>query len=92
MSVQTELNVVGSKETTVHVHAESSTSKSVYSPPLIENTESEALSSADNMVLNELKPLEELGVALPSQCELNVAKKYVTGKRVEHEKDNAARM
>lgn len=51
-----------------------------------------AVSSADNMDLNELKPLEELGIVLPSQCELNVAKKYVTGKRVEHEKNIAARL
>lgn len=51
-----------------------------------------ALSSADSMDLNELKPLEELGIALPSQCELSVAKKYVDVKRVEHEKMNTERL
>lgn len=44
------------------------------------------------MDLAELKPLEELGIVLPSQCELTVAKKYVEGKRVEHEKVNTERL
>lgn len=50
------------------------------------------VSSADNMDLNELKPFEELGIVLPSQSELNVAKKYISRKRFEHEKNNAARL
>lgn len=51
-----------------------------------------ALSSADNFDLQELKVLEELGVKLPSQCELSTAKRYVEGKRREHEKINAERV
>ncbi|KAJ6644666.1 Zinc finger MYM-type protein 1 [Pseudolycoriella hygida] len=51
-----------------------------------------ALSNADSMDISELKPLETVGIELPSQCELNVAKKYVDRKRADHEKSNAARM
>lgn len=51
-----------------------------------------ALSSVDEMDLNELRPLEDLGITLPSQCELNVAKKYVAAKQIDHEKMNAERL
>lgn len=41
------------------------------------------------MNLEELKPLESLGIELPSQSELTVARKLVDTKRAEHEKRNA---
>lgn len=40
-----------------------------------------ALSNASNMDPNELKPLEKLGLALPSEHEMDVAKKYVDRKK-----------
>lgn len=36
-----------------------------------------ALSNSSNMDLNELKPLEELGIVLPSDYELKTAKQYI---------------
>lgn len=50
-----------------------------------------ALSSADNFELSELQPLEDLGIKLPSNCELRTAKKYVDAKKWEREKINDAR-
>lgn len=45
-----------------------------------------ALSNSENFELSEIKDLENVGIQLPSQCELHTAKKYVATKRSEHEK------
>lgn len=50
-----------------------------------------ALSSADNFDVCELQPLEDLGIKLPSKCELRTAHKYVNSKKTEHQKINDAR-
>lgn len=51
-----------------------------------------ALSEVDNMDINDLKPLQSLGIHLPSESELKVAKKYIDTKRADHDRINAERV
>lgn len=51
-----------------------------------------ALSEADNMDITDLQPLQKLGIQLPSEAELKVAKKYVDKKRSDHDKMHAERV
>lgn len=47
-----------------------------------------AIDTADEMDLEKLQPLAELGIELPSQIELNIAKEYIDGIRAKNEKLN----
>lgn len=51
-----------------------------------------ALSETDNMNIDDLKPLQKLGIQLPSESELKVAKKYIDTKRADHNKINTDRV
>lgn len=47
-----------------------------------------AIDTADEMDLEKLRPLTELGIVLPSQIELTIAKEFIDGIRKENDEIN----